>query len=118
MLKSLALSPMVAFYDVTEAEPAGSTGDGFGMMDVQAFAGIYAIGPDGNNSLAMGCTINTEYKTEATAATSSYFLNTCINGNLEITNVGPAILLQMGRYSNPCVGAGSAGFTEVVGFGT
>jgi hypothetical protein len=118
MLKSLSFSPMVAFYDATEAEPAGSARDGFGMMDVQAFAGVYAIGPDGNNGLAMGCTINTEYKTEATAATSSYFLNTCVNGNLEITNLGPSILLAMGRYSNPCVGAGAAGFTEVVGFGT
>jgi len=119
MLKSLSFTPMVSFYDTTEAEPAGSTGDGFALMDVQAFAGVYAIGPDGNNGLSIGSTINTEYKTESTnAAAFSYFLNTCINGNLEITNVGPSILLAMGRYSNPCAGAGAAGFTEIVGFGT
>ena len=119
MLKSLAFSPMVTFYDAAEAEPAGSSRQGFGMMDVQSMAGINAIGPNGNNSFALGSTINVEYKTESTdAAAFSYFLNTCINGNLEITNLGPSILMQMGRYSNPCAGAGAAGFTEVVGFGT
>jgi hypothetical protein len=119
LLKAIALSPLVTFYDATEAEPAGSARQGFGMLGLQAMAGVYAIGPNGNNGFSFGSTIDTEYKTEATDVTAfSYFLNTCINGNLEITNLGPSILMQMGRYSNPCAGAGAAGFTEVVGFGT
>lgn len=119
LLKSVAFSPMVTFYDAAEAEPAGSARQGFAALGLEAFAGMYAIGPNGNNGFAIGSTINAEYKTESTdAAAFTFLLNTTINGNLEITNVGPSILLQMGRYASPCAGAGAAGFSEFIGFGT
>lgn len=118
VLNGIAFGPLVAFHDVTETAPAGASGNGYSLVKVAAMGGLYAIGADGNNAFAFDCTIQADLKTEATAAVSTFLFNSAVGGNLEIANLGPSVTMYMGRYSNPCAGAGAAGFTEFVGFGT
>jgi len=111
---------MVNFYDDTEPEPAASPRQGFGMIASEALGGLFAIGKDGNNAMALKSLFG-GWKTEATAAgpaTAATHAG-CVNmGPLEITNVGPTLLGMMPRYMVPCAGAGAAGYSEIIGLGT
>lgn len=110
----------VSFYDDTEPEPNASPRQGFALIGCDMLGGLFAIGKDGNNAMALRCLFG-GWKTEATvvgpgtAATHAYCGNM---GAFEITNVGPTLLGLMPRYLVPIAGAGAAGYTEVVGFGT
>jgi len=117
LLNSLGFSPVVAFSDSAEPMPSVGYTSGFAVLGGTFMAGMYAIGAEGVCPFVMAATINAEFKTEATVAASTFMANSCVNGNIEITNVGPGIAFFLGRYVAG-VGAGIGGLAVTVGLGT
>ena len=118
-LWSGCFAPAVSDYDATLPEPADNSRQGFGSIKGAYLGGLYATGPDGNNGMVFGTEIMGELKTEATSAQAyTTLVNSAVFGSITIVNLGPSIAMMMGRYMAPCGGAGAAGFSETVGFGT